>query len=92
MRNSDAEATCDDFVANSSRLIGRPTYDDIVAGSSRLIGRLMYEPKLRKPYRKTCAYSDDSDQHAHQCNLNRVFAVRMVELWGLGYPKSAQRL
>ena len=39
----------------------------------------------------TCVPSEDSDQPGHPPSLIRVFAVRMIEPWGLSYPLSAQR-
>ena len=37
-----------------------------------------------------CAHSEDSDQPGHPPSLIRLFAVRMMKPWVLGYPLSAQ--
>ena len=38
----------------------------------------------------TCASSEDSNQPANPSSLFRVFSVRMMNLWILGYPNCAQ--
>ena len=49
---------------------------------------LIFEHAHDKTYNKTCATSENSDQHAHLCSLIRVFADSICLLQPPGYPKT----
>ena len=52
---------------------------------------LLYEPARDKTKKTACAPSEDSDQPGHSPSLIRVFAVRIMKVWVLSDPLSAQQ-